>query len=59
MAKREAEQGAPGSSQDEKAPQDETPGGPPEKTGNEHDIGVRKRKPKPGEEPAENVRGKK
>jgi hypothetical protein len=43
------ERGTPGSSQNQKAPQDETPGSRPEKTSKDHDIGVVKRKPKPGE----------
>jgi hypothetical protein len=57
MAKKEEKQPRPGSAQDETAPQDEAPGGRPENTDDNHDIGVVKRKPKPGEKRRGKVKG--
>jgi hypothetical protein len=57
MTNNGSEKGTPGSSQDEKAPQDETPGGNREKAGKQTDIGVVKHKPKPGEAPRKSSSG--
>jgi hypothetical protein len=46
MAEDGSEKGQPGSLQNEKAPQDETPGGQRQKARKQTDIGVVKRKPK-------------